>query len=102
MSEMLKPMGEFLLVRRDEQEKTTEGGLFIPDTAQDPPRSGEVVAIGPGVRSVETGQFIETTLKPGQRILFGPFGGVEVGLHIDGVEEKLLMLKESEVFGVFE
>jgi chaperonin GroES len=98
---MLKPLGEFLIVRRDEVEKKTEGGLFIPDGAQEPPRSGVVLAIGPGVRATETGLLLETTLKPGDRVLFGPFGGVEIGLMVDKQEEKLLMLKESEVFGTY-
>ena len=91
---MLKPMGEFVVVRRDDAHRKTEGGIHIPDSAQELPRSGVVLAIGPGIRSRETGVLVETVLKPGERVLFSHF----VGVSIDAAEDDVL-LKESDVLG---
>jgi len=73
------------------------GGIIIPDTAQEKPMEGEVVAAGPGARN-EQGQIVALELKSGDRILFGKWSGTEV--KIDG--EELLIMKESDVMGIIE
>lgn len=97
---MLSPLGQWVLVRRDDPEKKI-GSIVVPDNAQVPPREAEVLALGPGYRSLETGVFIETTLKAGQRVLLPPYGGVEVDTDVGSGSESLLLIKESDILGVF-
>ena len=92
-----RPLGDRVLVKRVKEEEKTKGGIIIPDTAQEKPQEGEVVAVGPGARD-EDGERIAMDLKVGDRILFGKWSGTEV--KIDG--EELLIMKESDVMGVLE
>ena len=77
--------------------RETAGGIIIPDTAKEKPSQGEVVAVGPGGRD-EAGHLIPIDLKVGDRVLFGKWSGTEV--KIGG--EDLLIMKESDIFGVVE
>ena len=92
-----RPLGDRVLVKRVKEEEKTKGGIIIPDTAQEKPQEGEVVAVGPGARD-EDGERIPMDLKVGDRILFGKWSGTEV--KIDG--DELLIMKESDVMGVIE
>lgn len=92
-----RPLHDRILVRRVESDTKTKGGIIIPDTAKEKPQEGEVVAAGSGVRN-EQGKLTPLDVRPGDRILFGKWGGTEV--KIDG--EDLLILKESDVLGVIE
>jgi chaperonin GroES len=91
----LRPLQDRVLIRRVEPEAKTAGGILIPDTAQEKPMEGEVVAVGPGVRS-EDGQLHPLDVKTGDRVLFGKWSGTEVKL--DG--EELMIMKESDIMGV--
>ena len=71
------PLRDRILVRRIEEEKTTRGGLIIPDTAKEKPQEGEVLAVGRGMRQ-EDGKVIPPDVKPGDRILFGKCAGMAV------------------------
>ena len=84
-----------MLVRRIEQDEKTTGGIIIPDTAQEKPTEGEVLAVGSGVRD-ENGELQPLDVKAGDRILFGKWSGTEV--ELDG--EDLLIMKESDIMGV--
>jgi chaperonin GroES len=92
-----RPLHDRVVVRRVESEAKTAGGIIIPDTAQEKPQEGEIVAVGPGGRD-EAGKLTPIDLKVGDRILFGKWSGTEV--KIDG--EDLLIMKESDVMGVIE
>ena len=92
-----RPLHDRVVVRGIEGESKTAGGIIIPDTAQEKPQEGEIVAVGPGGRD-EAGKLIPIDLKVGDRILFGKWSGTEV--KIDG--EELLIMKESDVMGVIE
>jgi chaperonin GroES len=92
-----RPLHDRVLVRRIEAEQKTAGGIIIPDTAQEKPQQGEVIATGAGVRDA-AGHLVELTVKPGDRVLFGKWSGTEV--KIDG--EDLLIMKESDILGVIE
>ncbi|MBI2586859.1 MAG: co-chaperone GroES [Rhodospirillales bacterium] len=92
-----KPLHDHVLVRRIEQEAKTAGGIIIPDTAQEKPMEGEVVAIGSGARA-EDGTVTPLDVKPGDRILFGKWSGSEV--KIDG--EEMMIMKESDILGIIE
>jgi chaperonin GroES len=93
----LRPSQDRVLIRRVEPEAKTAGGIFIPDTAQEKPSEGEVVAAGPGVRD-EEGKLHPLDVKSGDRVLFGKWSGTEVKL--DG--EDLMIMKESDIMGIFE
>ena len=86
-----------MVIRRLDAEEKSAGGIIIPDTAQEKPMEGEVVAVGPGARN-EQGQIVALEVKAGDRILFGKWSGTEVKL--DG--EELLIMKESDIMGVIE
>jgi chaperonin GroES len=90
-----RPLHDRVLVRRIEAAEKTAGGIIIPDTAQEKPQEGEVVAIGTGTRA-EDGTVTPLDLKAGDKILFGKWSGSEV--KIDG--EDLLIMKESDVLGI--
>ena len=91
----LRPLQDRILVRRVEPETKTAGGIFIPDTAQEKPMEGEVVAVGPGARDAD-GKLHPLEVKTGDRVLFGKWSGTEVKL--DG--EDLMIMKESDIMGV--
>jgi chaperonin GroES len=92
-----RPLQDRVLIRRIEQETKTTGGLIIPDTAQEKPMEGEVVAVGPGARS-EDGKVHPLDVKVGDRVLFGKWSGTE--MKLDG--EDLMVMKESDLMGIIE
>jgi len=92
-----KPLHDRVLVRRVAEEQKTKGGIIIPDTAQEKPSEGEVVAIGPGARG-EDGTVTPLDVKVGDRVLFGKYGGTEI--KVDG--EDLMVLRESDILGIIE
>ena len=92
-----RPLHDRVVVRRIEEDTKTKGGIIIPDTAQEKPMQGEVIAVGPGGRD-ENGKLIPIDVKVGETILFGKWSGNEV--KIDGVE--YLIMKESDIMGVIE
>ena len=92
-----RPLADRVVVKRVKEDTKTAGGIIIPDTAQEKPQEGEIVAAGPGARD-ENGKRIEMELSPGDRVLFGKWSGTEV--KIDG--EELLIMKESDIMGVIE
>jgi len=90
-----RPLHDRVVVKRVDAEEKSKGGIIIPDTAQEKPQQGEIVAVGPGGRD-ENGKLIAMDLKAGDRVLFGKWSGTEVKL--DG--EELLIMKESDIMGV--
>ncbi|MFL5266755.1 MAG: co-chaperone GroES [Stellaceae bacterium] len=90
-----RPLQDRVLVRRIEQEERTKGGILIPDTAQEKPMEGEIIAAGPGARG-EDGKLHPLDVKVGDRVLFGKWSGTEI--KIDG--EDLVVMKESDIMGV--
>ncbi len=92
-----RPLHDRVLVRRIEGEEKSAGGIIIPDTAQEKPSEGKIIAVGSGVRN-ENGEIVALDVKAGDRILFGKWSGTEI--KIDG--EELLIMKESDVMGIIE
>jgi chaperonin GroES len=92
-----RPLHDRLVVKRVEEDTKTKGGIIIPDTAQEKPMQGEVIAVGPGGRD-DTGKLTPIDVKVGDHVLFGKWSGTEV--KIDGTE--YLIMKESDVMGVLE
>src|SRR5215203_2136793 len=92
-----RPLHDRVVVERIDAEAKSAGGIIIPDTAQEKPSQGKVVAVGPGGRD-EAGKLIPIDIKVGDRVLFGKWSGTEV--KIDGKE--LLIMKESDIMGIVE
>ena len=90
-----RPLQDRVLVRRLDDDTKTAGGIIIPDTAQEKPTEGEVLSVGPGARD-EHGALVPLDVQVGDRILFGKWSGTEV--TIDG--EELVIMKESDIFGI--
>ncbi len=86
------PLGERVIVKPIEQEQTTRGGIFLPDTAKEKPQEGEVVAVGPG-RLSDDGKRISMELSKGDRVVYSKFAGTE---YKDG-DEEYLILRESDI-----
>jgi chaperonin GroES len=97
MSKKLKPLGDRLVVKPQEQEETTASGLVLPETAKEKPQQGVVLAIGPGRRD-DDGKRIEMDVAVDDVVLYAKYGGTEI--KIDG--EKVLILKESDVLAILE
>jgi chaperonin GroES len=93
----LRPLQDRVLVRRVEPETKSAGGIFIPDSVQEKPMEGDVVAVGPGTRDKD-GKLYPLDVKSGDRVLFGKWSGTEVKL--DG--EELMIMKEADIMGVID
>tara|TARA_R110001599_G_scaffold116119_1_gene283353 strand:- start:97 stop:384 length:288 start_codon:yes stop_codon:yes gene_type:complete len=92
-----RPLHDRVLVERVEQEEKTKGGIIIPDTAQEKPMEGKVLAVGAGQKN-EDGKVTPLNVKKGDKILFGKWSGSEV--KVDGKD--LLIMKESDILGIVE
>jgi chaperonin GroES len=90
-----RPLHDRVVVKRIDAEAKSKGGIIIPDTAQEKPSQGEIVAVGPGGRD-ENGKLIPIDVKTGDRVLFGKWSGTEVRLE----GEDLLIMKESDIMGI--
>jgi len=91
----IQPLHDRVLVERIEAENKTKGGIIIPDTAQEKPAEGKIVAVGAGAKD-ESGKRIPMDVKAGDRVLFAKWGGTEV--KIDGKE--LIIMKESDILAI--
>jgi len=93
----LRPLHDRLVVKRAEEERTSDGGIVIPDSAAEKPIRGEVLAVGAG-KVFDSGKVVPLDVTVGDRVLFGKYGGTEI--KVEG--EDLLVLREDDVMGVFE
>ena len=89
----LQPLGDRLIVEVLEGEETTFSGIVLPDTAQEKPQRGRVLAVGPGNRSERTGELIPLEVAEGDEVVFSKYGGTEIKVGAD----ELLILRESDV-----
>ncbi|ASK88922.1 co-chaperone GroES [Sphingorhabdus sp. SMR4y] len=92
-----RPLHDRVLVRRVEADTKTAGGIIIPDSAQEKPSEGKVVAVGNGLKD-DNGKATPLDVKKGDKILFGKWSGTEV--TVDG--EELIIMKESDILGILE
>ena len=93
----IRPLYDRVVVKRIEERETTRRGIVIPDSAQEKPQEGEVIAVGHGKR-LDDGRLVALDLKAGDRILFGKYSGNDIKL--DG--EEYLIMREDDVLGVLE
>jgi chaperonin GroES len=93
----VKPLEDRVLIKPLDAEKTTPGGIVLPDTAKEKPQRGKVVATGPG-KLLDSGNRATLTINEGDTVLFGKYAGTEI--KIDGVAHQIM--RESEVLGIIE
>jgi len=92
----LQPLEDRIIVKPGESEETTASGLVIPDSAQEKPQQGEVLAVGPGKRSEQTGDVIPVDVSKGDTVVYSKYGGTEI--TIDG--DDLLILSARDVLAI--
>lgn len=93
----LRPLHDRVVIRRSEEERTSAGGILIPDAATEKPIQGEVLAVGNG-KLLDNGDLRPLDVKVGDRVLFGKYSGTEVKV----ADEKLLVMREDDIMGVIE
>ena len=93
----LRPLADYVLIRRHEGEEQQQGGIIIPDTAKDLPQEGEILAVGPG-KMMDDGHRQPMAVAVGNTVLFGKYAGAEITLD----QEELLVMRESDILGVLQ
>ena len=93
----LRPLDDRVVVKPEEAEEKTAGGIVLPDTAKEKPLMGKVISVGPG-KLLDNGRRVEVAVKKNDTVLFGKYGGNDI--KIDGVEYKIL--RESDILGIVE
>ena len=93
----IRPLHDRVIVKRMEEERTSAGGIVIPDAATEKPIKGEVVAVGNG-KILESGDVRALDVKAGDKVLFGKYAGTEV--KVDG--DELLVMKEDDIMAVID
>ena len=94
----VRPLGDKILVQRDEAATKTESGIFLPESAKDTPKQGRVIALGAGILNKEKGTYVPFTVKKGDTVIFSSYAGTEV--KIDG--DPYLIMTEEEILGIVE
>jgi chaperonin GroES len=89
----LQPLGDRLIVEVLDEEELTVSGIVLPDTAKEKPQRGKALAVGPGARNQDTGEYIQMDVAEGDEVVFSKYGGTEFKLGTDEV----LILRESDV-----
>jgi chaperonin GroES len=92
----VRPLGDRVMVQREKSEKISPGGIHIPDAAQEKTTIGIVIATGPG-KFLDSGRFVEVSVKKGDRVLFGRYAGQE-----DRSQQDVIILRDDDIIGVFE
>lgn len=93
----LKPLGDRVIVKQDEAEQTTAGGLILASDSKEKSQSGVILAVGEG-KLDKDGKLVPVPVKVGDRVVYGKYGGTEI--TIDG--EDVLILRADDLYGVFE
>lgn len=96
MATKVRPIGDRVLIKRDEAETQTESGIYLPESAKDRPKSGTVQAVGDGAFNTDTGERTPLTVKKGDKVIFSSYAGTEVKLGKD----ELLIMSESEILAI--
>lgn len=93
----IRPLQDRVIIKRMEEEKTSAGGIVLPDSATEKPIKGEVIAVGNG-KVLDNGETRAVDLKVGDQVLFGKYSGTEVKVD----DEELLVMREEDIMGVLE
>lgn len=93
----IKPLHDRVLVKRVEAEEKTASGIIIPDSAQEKPQEGEVIAVGPG-KVMDNGSKAELSVKAGDKVLFSKYAGTEISLD----DDDFLIMREDDILGIIQ
>ncbi len=91
----LKPLQDRVVVKPAEAEEVSKGGIILPDTAQEKPQQGEVMAVGPG-KAADNGELIKPQVKKGDKVLYGKYSGTEITYE----DEDYLIVRENDIFAI--
>lgn len=94
---MIRPLGDHILVKPEDEKEVKKGGIIIPDTAKEKPQEGKIIAVGKG-KKLDDGTIVPLEVKTGDKVLFGKYSGTEI--KIDG--EDHLIMREDDVLGIIE
>lgn len=94
----VRPLGDKIIVKRDEAESQTDSGIYLPESAKDKPKQGKVMALGDGNLNKETGARIPFTVKKGDDIIFSSYSGTEIKID----EEDVLIMTEDDILGIID
>ena len=94
---MLKPLGDRIIAKATSAEEVTKGGIVLPDTAQEKPQEGEVIAVGPG-KLLDSGKMMPMDVKVGDKIIFAKYGGTEVKVG----DEEYIILRQDDVLAILD
>lgn len=97
MSIKIRPLGDRLLVRQDEEEHKTKGGIYLPEAAKEAPQWGTIIRAGTG-KVLENGEIRALSVKEGDKVIFGKYSGTKVKMD----EEELLFMREDDIMAVVE
>jgi chaperonin GroES len=92
----IRPLGDKIIIKRDEPTSKPESGIYLPESAKDKPKQGKVVATGNGILNKETGEYLPFSVKKGDSVLFSSYSGTEV--KIDG--QDYLIMTEEDILGI--
>jgi chaperonin GroES len=96
--EVIRPLHDKILVKRDEAESKTSSGIYLPETSKDKPRTGVVQAVGDGALNTETGERVPLTVRKGDKVIFSSYAGTEVKIN----DETLLIMSEDDILAVID
>jgi chaperonin GroES len=96
MKHKVRPLGDKILIRRSDATEKTDHGIYLPDSAKEKPREGDVVAVGAGILNKETGRYAPFDVKPGDHVMIGKYAGTEV--TIDSTE--LVLVPYGDILAV--
>lgn len=96
ISTKVRPLGDKVLVQRDESAEMTDSGIYLPEQAKDKPKTGVIVAVGDGALSTETGERTPMTVSKGDRVIFSSYAGTEVKIG----DDELLIMSEDEILAI--
>ncbi len=94
----VRPLGDKVIVKRDEAQSKTDSGIFIPEAAKDKPKQGKIIALGSGILNKDTGKYMPFTVKKGDTVLFTTYSGTEI--KIDG--ETFIIMTEEDILGIID
>lgn len=94
----ITPIGDKVIIQRDEADEMTDSGLYIPEQAKDTPKTGTVVAVGTGALNHDTGERIPMTLKVGEKVIFTSYAGTEIKVG----DDEVLIMSEDEILAIID
>ncbi|MDG2292238.1 MAG: co-chaperone GroES [Phycisphaerales bacterium] len=94
----VKPLGDKLIVKRAQAQDKTDSGIFLPESAKDTPKEGEIVATGKGILNKNSGEYMPFTVKTGDRVIFSSYAGTEIKIEGD----EFLIMTENDILGIID